>query len=139
MILIKSTSKMFICLFVRFYLFLKLQFLLGFLIPWNISVHLYCVCQILAFSAINTIVTDMKGNTRIVRLPLGHLYIIILPSISVTIIQTYFYWKSQLSRGNWLGSHQPFDSKTQICACPKPAPEFPSTNIMVFFVFNDLR
>ena len=28
---------MFICLFVRFYLFLKLQFLLGYLIPWKIE------------------------------------------------------------------------------------------------------
>ena len=59
MIQIKSTLKTFICLFVRFYLFLKLQFLLGFLIPWISSVYLYCVCQILVFSAINTTVTDM--------------------------------------------------------------------------------
>jgi hypothetical protein len=35
---------------------------------------------------INTIVTDMECNIRIDRLPLGSLYILILPSISVTII-----------------------------------------------------
>jgi hypothetical protein len=29
------------------------------------------VCQILVFNAINTIVTDMEGNIRIDRLPLG--------------------------------------------------------------------
>jgi len=39
------------------YQHIQLQFLLGFLIPWNISVHLYCVCQILIFNARNTIVT----------------------------------------------------------------------------------
>ena len=59
------------CLFARFYLFLKLQFLLGFLIPWTISC-IYIVCQILVFNAIHTIVTDMEGNIRIDRLPLGH-------------------------------------------------------------------
>jgi hypothetical protein len=32
---------------------------------------LYCVCQILVFNAINTIVTDMEGNIRIERQPLG--------------------------------------------------------------------
>ena len=64
---------MFIFLFVRFYLFLRLQFLLGFLTPWleTISVHLYCMCQILVFNAINTIVTVMKGNSRIDWLSLG--------------------------------------------------------------------
>jgi hypothetical protein len=35
------------------------------------SVHLYGVCQILVFNAINTIVTDMEGNIRIDRLPKG--------------------------------------------------------------------
>jgi hypothetical protein len=35
------------------------------------SVHLYCVCQILVFNAINTKVTDVEGNIRIDRLPLG--------------------------------------------------------------------
>ena len=44
---------------------------LGFMIPWKITVHLHCVCQILVFNAINTIVTDMKGNIRIYKLPLG--------------------------------------------------------------------
>ena len=45
MILIKSTLQNVYCLFVRFYLFLKLLFLLPvcFSIPWKISVHLYCV------------------------------------------------------------------------------------------------
>jgi hypothetical protein len=43
----------------------------GFMIPWKITVHLHCVCQILVFNAINTIVTDMKGNIRIYKLPLG--------------------------------------------------------------------
>jgi hypothetical protein len=33
--------------------------------------HLYCMCQILVFNAINTIVTDMECNIRIDRLPLG--------------------------------------------------------------------
>ena len=33
--------------------------------------HLYCMCQILIFNAINTIVTDMECNIRIYRLPLG--------------------------------------------------------------------
>ena len=41
MILIKSTLKMFICLYVRFYLFLELQFLLRFLDSWK---NLYFVC-----------------------------------------------------------------------------------------------
>jgi hypothetical protein len=41
MILIKSTLKMFICLYVRFYLFLKLQFLLRFLDSLK---NLYFVC-----------------------------------------------------------------------------------------------
>ena len=34
--------------------------------------HLYCVCQILVFHAINIIVTDMDGNIRIDRLSLDH-------------------------------------------------------------------
>ena len=72
MILIKSTLKnVFHCLFVRFYLFLRLQFILRFLIPWENSEHLYYVCQILV-NAINTIVSDMEGNITIYRLPLGH-------------------------------------------------------------------
>jgi len=64
MILIKSTLKNvhLTCPFVRFNLFPTLQFLLGFLIPCKVSVHLYCVCQILVFNKINTIVTDTKGN-----------------------------------------------------------------------------
>jgi hypothetical protein len=33
--------------------------------------HLYSMCQILVFNAINTIVTDMELNIRIDRLPLG--------------------------------------------------------------------
>ena len=33
--------------------------------------HLYCVCQILVFNAIHTIITDVEGNIRIDRLPLG--------------------------------------------------------------------
>jgi hypothetical protein len=41
MILIKSTLKMFICLYVRFYLFLKLQFLLRFLDSLK---NVYFVC-----------------------------------------------------------------------------------------------
>ena len=73
------------------------------------------MCQILVFNAINTIVTDIECNIRINRLPLGRgmdqwklycpllrlgqyhfhwsvprplgsLYTLILPSISVTII-----------------------------------------------------
>ena len=48
-----------------------MQLIIGFLIPWTISVHLYCVCQILIFNAINTIVTAMEGNIRIDRSPLG--------------------------------------------------------------------
>ena len=80
--------------------------------------HLYCICQILVFNAINTIVTDIECNIRIDRLPLGRvmdqwkwyclrrrleqyhfhwsvprplgsLYILIFPSISVTIIKIY--------------------------------------------------
>jgi hypothetical protein len=43
----------------------------GFMIPWKITVHLHCVFQILVFNAINTIVTDMKDNIRIYKLPLG--------------------------------------------------------------------
>jgi hypothetical protein len=35
------------------------------------SMHLYCVWQILVFNAINTIVTDMECNIRIDILPLG--------------------------------------------------------------------
>ena len=60
--------KMFICLalYVRFYLFLNLQFLLRFL---NSLKNLYFVC--LQF---NTIVTDIEheGNIRIYRLPSEH-------------------------------------------------------------------
>ena len=41
MILIKSTFKMFICLYVRFYLFLKLQFLLRFLDSLK-NLHFVC-------------------------------------------------------------------------------------------------
>jgi hypothetical protein len=37
-----------------------------------LSVHLYCVYQILVFNALSTIVTDMEGNFRIDRLPLAH-------------------------------------------------------------------
>ena len=33
--------------------------------------HLYCMCQIRVFNAINTIVTDIENNIRIDRLPLG--------------------------------------------------------------------
>ena len=36
----------------------------------NKYVYLYCMCQILVFNAIKTIVTDIKGNIRIDRLPL---------------------------------------------------------------------
>ena len=28
---------------------------------------------------------------------------------------------------------------SQFCACPKPGPGFPTSYIMVFFVFNELR
>jgi len=38
----------------------------------NKYVYLYCMCQILVFNAINTIVTDMEVNIRIYRLPLVH-------------------------------------------------------------------
>jgi hypothetical protein len=63
MILIKSTLKIFICLYVRFYLFLKLEFLLRFLDSLKI---IFCV-----FNSIKTIVTDIEGNIRIYRLPSG--------------------------------------------------------------------
>jgi hypothetical protein len=33
--------------------------------------HLYCMCQILVFNAINAIVTDMEYNVKIDRLLLG--------------------------------------------------------------------
>jgi hypothetical protein len=58
--MIKRTLQIFICLFVRFYLLLKLQFFSS-LIPWKHYVHLYCMRQILVFNAIHTIVTDMEG------------------------------------------------------------------------------
>jgi hypothetical protein len=56
--------------------------------------HLYCMCQILVSSAINTIVTDIVQYQDIQTAlgswyepqPLGSLYILIVPSISVTII-----------------------------------------------------
>ena len=64
MILIKSTLKMLICLYVRFYLFLTLQFLLRFLDSLK---NLY-VC---VFNSINTIVTVIEDNIRIYRLPSG--------------------------------------------------------------------
>jgi hypothetical protein len=38
---------------------------------WKMSMHLYCMCQILVLNAINTIVTDMECNIRIDWLPLG--------------------------------------------------------------------
>ena len=56
---------MFICQYVRFYLFLKLQFLLRFLDSLK---NLYFVC--LQFNKHN-IVTDIEGNIRIYRLPKG--------------------------------------------------------------------
>ena len=59
MILIKSTLKMFICLYARFYLFLKLQFL------FLEIFFILCV-----FNSINTIFTDIEGN-------ISHYYIII--------------------------------------------------------------
>ena len=40
-----SLLESFYCLFVSFNLFLKLQFQIGFLISWNISVQLFCVYQ----------------------------------------------------------------------------------------------
>jgi hypothetical protein len=100
MILMKSTLQMFICLYVRFYLFLKWQF------SW-----LYFVC--LQFNKhnsywywgqywdIQTALGSWHGPWNIyfprlqlgqyhfhwsVSRPLGSLYILILPSISVTII-----------------------------------------------------
>jgi hypothetical protein len=108
MILIKGTLKMFICLYVRFYLFLKLQFLLRFLDSLK---HLYFVW--LQFNKHNSywyrgkyqdIQTALRSwygpwNRYFPRLwlgkyhfhcsvprTLGSLYILILPSISVTII-----------------------------------------------------
>ena len=91
---IKSTFYIVYCLFVRFYIFVRLLLLLGFFIPWKISVHLYCVCQIRIFYVINTIVTDMGHGTDrdiyhvhwSVPRPLDSLYILILPSISVNSI-----------------------------------------------------
>jgi hypothetical protein len=108
MILIKSILKMFICLYVRFYLFLKLQFLLRFLDSFK---NVYFVC--LQFNKHNSywyreqyqdIQTALGSwyrpwNRYFPRLwlgkyhfhcsvprTLGSLYILILPSISVTII-----------------------------------------------------
>ena len=110
MILIKSTSTMFICLYVRFYLFLKLQFLLRFLDSLK---NLYFVC--LQFNKHNSYCNrgqyqDMQTalgswyglgpwNQYFPRLrlgqyhfhwsvpwPFGSLYILILRSISITII-----------------------------------------------------
>ena len=64
MILIKSTLTIFICLYVRFNLFLNLQFLLRFLV--SLKKLYFCV-----FNSINTIVADIEGNIRIYRLPSG--------------------------------------------------------------------
>ena len=64
MILIKSTLQIFISLYVRFNLFLKLQFLLRFLD----SLKSYILC---VFNSINTIVADIEDNIRIYRLPSG--------------------------------------------------------------------
>jgi hypothetical protein len=58
------------------------------------NVHFYCVCQIRIFYAINPIVTDMgQGTDRdiyhvhwSVPRPLGSMYILILPSITVISI-----------------------------------------------------
>jgi hypothetical protein len=108
MILIKSTLKMFICLYVRFYLFLKLQFLLKFLDSLK---NVYFVCLQFnkhnsywnrgQYQNIQTAIGSWYGplNRYFPRLRLGKyyfhcsvpwtlfsLYILILPSISVTII-----------------------------------------------------
>jgi hypothetical protein len=56
---------MFICLYVRFYLFLRLQFLLKCLDSLK---NLYFVC--LQFNK-HIIVTDIEGNIRIYKLPSG--------------------------------------------------------------------
>ena len=56
---------MFICLYVRFYLFLRLQFLLKCLDSLK---KLYFVC--LQFNK-HIIVTDIEGNIRIYKLPSG--------------------------------------------------------------------
>ena len=37
-----------------------------------LSMHLYCVYQILVFNALSTIVADMEDTIRIDRLPLAH-------------------------------------------------------------------
>ena len=108
MILIKSTLRMFLCLYVRFYLFQKLQFLLRLLDSFK---NVYFV--FLQFNKhnsywsreqyqdIQTALGSWYGpwNRYFPRLwlrkyhfhcsvpwPLGSLYILILPSISVTII-----------------------------------------------------
>jgi hypothetical protein len=111
MILIKSTLKMFICLYVRFYLFLKLKFLLRFLDSLK---KLYFVCLQFnkhnsylyrgQYQDIQTALGSWYGpwNRCFPRLrfgqyhfhwyvprPLNSLYILILPSISVTIIEVY--------------------------------------------------
>ena len=92
MILIKSRLKMFICLYVRFYLFLKLQFLLRFLDSLK---NVYFVCLQFnkhnsywyreQYQDIQTAIGKYHFHCSVPQL-LGSLYIPILPSISVTII-----------------------------------------------------
>ena len=56
-----------------------------------LSVHLYCVYQILVFDALSTIVADMEGNIRTYRLPLVHGT---ARSISFSIVRATTVWQS---------------------------------------------
>ena len=56
-----------------------------------LSVHLYCVYQIIVFDALSTIVADMEGNIRTDRLPLAHGT---ARSISFSIVHVTTLWQS---------------------------------------------
>jgi hypothetical protein len=56
-----------------------------------LSVHLYCVYQVLVFNALNAIVADMEDNIMIDRLPLAHGT---ARAISFSIVHATTLWQS---------------------------------------------
>jgi hypothetical protein len=45
----------------------------------------------------------------------------------------------KLWKGRGLGCHWPVDLRHILCACPEPGTRFPTSFVVFFFIFNDLR
>ena len=56
-----------------------------------LSVHLYCVYQIIVFNALHTIVADMEGNVRIDKRTLAHGTV---RAMSFSIVRATTLWQS---------------------------------------------